>query len=216
LTLARPRAAARVLAATFRAGGQLVRAGPLPLLAWAIIGNVYAMGAWWALAQWLQTTDFFTAPASASNHSNFEGGLAYHSLKVYEAMTANIFQLDPHYSPDSVKVVALLHDICKIHFYEIATRNVEKAPKCWVKVPYYKHAYPSPTLDHAVRSCRLIEKHMRLDDDEYLAIRWHMSAFSESDFEGRKCMAEAMRIPLVLALAQADQEASFLREEITR
>jgi hypothetical protein len=179
-----------------------------------LLGGVYR-GGMNGLVSWLQTTDFFTAPASANNHSNFEGGLALHSLEVHEALTKSIFGYDPHYSPDSVKIVALLHDVCKIGFYEIATRNVEKSPKQWVKVPYYKHGASSP-WDHGVRSLWLITRHIELEEDEALACRWHMSAFSAVDFEGSKCMGEAMKRPLVLALAHADQVASFLREETVK
>lgn len=34
------------------------------------------------LIEWLETTDFFTAPASTKYHGSYEGGLVEHSLNV--------------------------------------------------------------------------------------------------------------------------------------
>ncbi len=36
------------------------------------------------LLAWLETTDFFTAPASTRFHGNYEGGLCEHSVNVWE------------------------------------------------------------------------------------------------------------------------------------
>ena len=38
------------------------------------------------LLSWLETTDFFTAPASTRYHGACECGLVMHSLNVYDAM----------------------------------------------------------------------------------------------------------------------------------
>ena len=38
------------------------------------------------LLEWLQTTDFFTAPASTKFHCACTGGLVQHSVKVYQVM----------------------------------------------------------------------------------------------------------------------------------
>ena len=35
------------------------------------------------LIAWLESTDFFTAPASTKHHGAFPGGLVGHSLNVY-------------------------------------------------------------------------------------------------------------------------------------
>ena len=36
------------------------------------------------LLNYLEKTDFFTAPASGRRHNNFEGGLCQHSINVYK------------------------------------------------------------------------------------------------------------------------------------
>ena len=38
------------------------------------------------LINFLEKSDFFTAPASTRFHGNHEGGLAEHSIKVYEIL----------------------------------------------------------------------------------------------------------------------------------
>ena len=40
-----------------------------------------------AFLEWLERTDFFTAPASTRFHCAFPGGLCYHSLMVYKVLT---------------------------------------------------------------------------------------------------------------------------------
>ena len=39
-----------------------------------------------ALLAWLEKSDFFQAPASTNFHSNFQGGLCSHSVKVYHRL----------------------------------------------------------------------------------------------------------------------------------
>ena len=41
------------------------------------------------LLAYLLESDFFEAPASARYHSSYEGGLAEHSIKVYECLKAS-------------------------------------------------------------------------------------------------------------------------------
>ena len=43
------------------------------------------------LLNYLEKTDFFTAPASGRRHSNFEGGLCFHSINVYKRFVNLLF-----------------------------------------------------------------------------------------------------------------------------
>ena len=43
------------------------------------------------LLNWLETTDFFTAPASTRFHGACECGLVMHSINVYNAMMQHFF-----------------------------------------------------------------------------------------------------------------------------
>ena len=48
------------------------------------------------LIAWLETTDFFTAPASTRFHGAYEGGLVEHSLNVYDAFMKLFGQEEAH------------------------------------------------------------------------------------------------------------------------
>ena len=86
--------------------------------------------------KYLEGSDFFEAPASTRYHGNYKGGLAEHSLNVYEIFKKKNEIYDFGLSDDTVKITALLHDICKTNFYTVSSRNMKKDGK-WIKVPYY-------------------------------------------------------------------------------
>ena len=74
------------------------------------------------LLEWLESTDFFEAPASTHYHGSYPGGLVEHSLNVYyELIGAGRVPGVP--TAETYAVVALLHDICKADFYAQSTRN---------------------------------------------------------------------------------------------
>ena len=89
------------------------------------------------LLAWLETTDFFTAPASTKFHCACEGGLVQHSLSVYHTLMERYFEEGTD-NPESFAIAALLHDLCKANFYKVSTRNVKNEETgSWEKVPYY-------------------------------------------------------------------------------
>ena len=62
------------------------------------------------LLEWLESTDFFEAPASTNYHGSYPGGLVEHSLNVYyELIGAGRVPGVP--TAETYAVVALLHDI---------------------------------------------------------------------------------------------------------
>lgn len=65
------------------------------------------------LLQWIDSTDFFRAPASTRFHGAFEGGLCNHSLAVYESMKFINESWDLGLADDSIALCALCHDLCK-------------------------------------------------------------------------------------------------------
>ena len=90
------------------------------------------------------SSDFFTAPSSTRFHGAYEGGLVEHSINVYHCLVdylsrnraKELYQMD--YSPESVAIVSLLHDLCKINFYVVDYRNAKNDKGVWEKVPYYR------------------------------------------------------------------------------
>ena len=94
------------------------------------------------LVQFIEKSDFYTAPASTKYHLSCEGGLLQHSLNVYDMLKLKAEQ-EPFKSklanvaPESIVIVSLLHDICKTYFYKTTTRNVKNEQTGqWEKVPY--------------------------------------------------------------------------------
>ena len=80
-----------------------------------------------ALLDYLEhKSDFFTAPASARFHGAYAGGLCEHSVNVYHCLTAylerervkELYGLE--YPAESVALVSLLHDVCKLSLIHIS------------------------------------------------------------------------------------------------
>ena len=167
------------------------------------------------LLEWLQTTDFFTAPASTRYHCACPSGLVQHSVNVYEVMMEKHFDPETD-SAESFALCALLHDVCKAQFYKISTRNVknEKTGQ-WEKVPYYtiEDAFP---YGHGEISVFLIERFVRLKPAEATAIRWHMGGFDDAARGGNFSISVAYdKYPIAVKLHLADLEATYLREKET-
>lgn len=97
-----------------------------------------------AFIEYLENSDFFSAPASAKHHCAFPGGLCLHSLNVYKILqdmtnryakksidnpnyqegTDSLKKINVSiYSRDTILIVALLHDLSKINFYEKTSKN---------------------------------------------------------------------------------------------
>ena len=167
------------------------------------------------LLEWLQTTDFFTAPASTRYHCACPSGLVQHSVNVYEVMMEKHFDPETD-SAESFALCALLHDVCKAQFYKISTRNVknEKTGQ-WEKVPYYtiEDAFP---YGHGEKSVFLMERFVRLKPAEATAIRWHMGGFDDAARGGNFSISVAYdKYPIAVKLHLADLEATYLREKET-
>ena len=159
-------------------------------------------------------SDFFTAPASTRYHGAYPGGLLEHSLNVYDCLcdylarprVREVYGLD--YSEESIAIVALLHDLCKVNFYVESTRNV-KENGVWKAVPYYTIDDQLP-YGHGEKSVYIASGYMRLTRDEAFAIRYHMG-FSGTEDPGNVGRALEM-FPLAYATCCADMEAAFLME----
>ena len=166
------------------------------------------------LLAWLDTTDFFRAPASTRFHGACESGLVMHSLNVYHALRERYFEEGD--SEETFAICWLLHDLCKANFYKPGTRNVKnEVTGQWEKVPSYsiEDAFP---YGHGEKSVYLIERFMRLRTAEAVAIRWHMGGFDDSVRGGSRAMGEAFyQYPLAVKLHLADLTATYLLERGT-
>lgn len=161
------------------------------------------------LLQWLEESDFFTAPASTRFHGAFEGGLCMHSLKVYE----NLLKVNADYgfglSEDSMALVALCHDACKANTYKVSSRNVKNDETGkWEKVPYYAFEEQEPFGFHGPKSVFLVQQFIQLTFDEASAIACHMGFSDQANMNSVSAVYE--RNKLAWALHVADEAASWI------
>ena len=164
------------------------------------------------LLEWMESTDFFTAPASTRFHAAYEGGLLEHSLNVYEVLISKHYDKEKD-DLESFTIASLLHDICKAGFYTTEYRNRKNDRGEWEKVPVYAIDDKFP-YGHGEKSVFLIERFMRLKNEEAVAIRWHMGGFDDTARAGSFAIAHAYeRYPLAVKLHLADLEATYLHEQ---
>lgn len=170
------------------------------------------------LLAWIESSDFFAAPASTRFHLSSPGGLLEHSLHVFErmkAICANEATITSGFNEPSMETIAvcgLLHDICKANFYAVEMRNRKNDQGRWEQYPFYVVDDKLP-YGHGEKSVYIISGFMRLSREEAMAIRWHMG-FADNDFRGGGySVGNAFeKFPLAVLLHIADLQATYLDE----
>lgn len=159
------------------------------------------------LLAFLEKSDFYTAPASTRFHGNFEGGLLEHSMKVYEIFKEKVKNSGLNVPEETVKIAALLHDICKTNFYKTDYRNAKNARGEWEKVPYYTVEDTIP-YGHGEKSVMMITEYIKLTPEEKYAIRWHMG-YTEPKEQYNTIGLAFSKYPIALLTHEADLEATY-------
>lgn len=169
------------------------------------------------ILDYLCKTDFFTAPASGKYHLSEDGGLCKHSLNVYYRL---IKILKDEYGDtyaekfdlESITIISLLHDICKINFYKKDTKNV-KINGQWTTEPFYK-VEEQFHFGHGAKSVFMIQHFIKLFLEEALAIRFHMGGleYSGSSFVEPNVADVYSENPIAFYLHLADMEATYIDE----
>ena len=162
------------------------------------------------LVEFLEKSDFFSAPASTRFHGNKEGGLVEHSMKVYEILEQKVnTSIIPITTPkESLIIIGLLHDICKTNFYKIDYRNAKNELGVWEKVPYYTIDDTIP-YGHGEKSVMMLTEYIKLTSEEKYAIRWHMG-FTEPKELYTTIGNAYKKYPIALLTHEADLEATYL------
>lgn len=128
---------------------------------------------------------FFEAPASSRFHGSYAGGLADHSLKVYERLLiayaplkldkkSGYGQMAIKIKPENLIIATLLHDLCKINAY-VRT----KADDGWTN-------NRDKEKGHAKLSISRIKKLIELDKLEEMMIRYHMGVYGLHEFQDKE------------------------------
>ena len=161
------------------------------------------------------SSDFFEAPASARFHLSKEGGLCEHSLNVYDCLKSYLEAprtkeiIGTSYTDESIAIVSLLHDLCKINVYKKGFRNVKDEKGTWQRVDTFEYDDKMP-YGHGEKSVYMITAYMKLTREEAFAIRYHMGYSSTED--PRNISAAFEMFPLAFALSTADSEATYFIE----
>ena len=165
------------------------------------------------LLAWLETTDFFEAPASTRFHLSRPGGLVEHSIHVYHRLH-DLYVFERQNSEnfafiemtkdeeETIAICGLLHDLCKANFYGVEMRNRKNEQGQWEKYPFYVVNDQLP-YGHGEKSVYIISGFMKLSREEAMAIRWHMGFSVGNAFE---------KFPLALLTHMADLQATYLDE----
>lgn len=176
------------------------------------------------LLEYIQKSDFYKAPASTKYHLACPGGLLQHSLNVLDALRGLLsWRSDGNWEyraagkvvdtiqDGSVIMMALLHDICKTHFYGTSTRNQKnEATGKWEKVPFYTVNDRMP-LGHGPKSAMIVKQYTTLTSQEMYAIWHHMGM--NGNYENDNAVGKSIEMyPAVLALQTADMMASRFME----
>jgi GTPase SAR1 family protein len=170
------------------------------------------------LLEFIRKSDFYTAPASTRFHGACEGGLLEHSINVLDCLAekkasdnAIWHKVLVNVQSESIVISALLHDLCKTYFYTTEMRNKKEESGAWVQVPLYTVDDRIP-YGHGEKSVMMIEEYIKLLPAERYAIRWHMGSYEPKELWNT--LGTAMeKYPLILALHEADMEATYLLEK---
>lgn len=114
----------------------------------------------------LEKDGFFTAPAAASHHGSYEGGLFDHSFAVTCQLVDYTQSLGLHWErKESPYIVGMLHDYCKTKLY---TKQEDGT---------FTHTGNVILPGHGSASVALVQQFLQLTFEELMCIRWHMGAF---------------------------------------
>ena len=163
------------------------------------------------LMAWIGSTDFFTAPASTKYHGAYEGGLVVHSLNVYSQLKRLCEFYDCEASPESIAIVALFHDLCKIGDYKTEMRWRKNDQNQWEQYPTYVFNEDFAFGGHGSKSVYLVQHFMKLEPEEAAAINCHMGQWEATQYGNPTAVYERNKLAWLLHVA--DEAASFIIEK---
>ena len=180
-----------------------------------------------ALLAKLESSDFYTAPASTKYHNSVEGGLLDHSLNVYYNLKSLVERkgLKDKISEDSIKIVGLLHDLAKINNYKVYYKNEKRYSDYgskrdeggkfdWVAVKGYTTADASERFifgNHEQTCQYMISAYIPLTYIESIAILHHHGGMGWDSAQNN--VSEVFnRYPLAILLHTADLLSTYIDE----
>lgn len=171
------------------------------------------------LLLYMEENGFFDSPCSTSHHLSNKGGLAEHSLNVYEIAEDLRQTLCPETDSESIIITALLHDIGKMGQFGKPEYVPNMLKGRATKANPNPEPYQSPDkpyavnpdllyIDHEVRSIAIISQYIELTEYEQQAILWHNGLYGPFKYE-----IQGKETPLYMILHWADMWASRVVEK---
>lgn len=163
-----------------------------------------------SLVNWLENSDFFTAPASHAYHGSYDGGLCEHSLNVYDEVQRIIsVYKEINVKADEIIISSLLHDLCKVNFYVKEKRNRKnKETNQWESYDAYTINEKFSYGGHGSKSVFLAQNFIKLTMTEAIAINCHMGCW-----DGNKDVGRAYEKSwFAWLLHVADESATYIKE----
>lgn len=161
------------------------------------------------LVKWLETSDFFYAPASTRFHGAYAGGLLEHSLNVYDELVRLLAAYpEVQASEESVIIVSLFHDLCKVNMYGTEKRNRKDATGKWESYDAYVSDEKFHYGGHGSKSVFILQNYLKITAEEAVAINCHMSCWDGNTSVG----AAYEQYPLAWLLHVADEGATYIKE----
>ena len=159
------------------------------------------------LLLFLDKSDYYEAPASSMYHLNSKGGLAQHSLNVLKVALNHNKLLAKPLDEESLTIVCLLHDVCKVNYYK---ENILKSGKISDAKPYLVE--DKLPIGHSEKSIIILQKHLTLTDEEIMLIRWHMGMFDRAYNQNESYIKKVF--PEALLLHFADWFSSLYLDSV--
>lgn len=141
------------------------------------------------LIDYLQKSDFYTAPATTRYGLSVEGGLCQFTLDIYSIMMQQADLYAPKnkdgvrngvtaddegaFTDENIAVVALLSQLCKIHCYVKDKKNVKVNGK-WEEQEYYRWDEQFKYSGNGPKSVYIIQQFMKIWMEEAQAVTFMM------------------------------------------
>lgn len=160
------------------------------------------------LMSWLESSDFYTAPASTRYHGSHTGGLLAHSLNVYDELKRLLTAYpEVQATEETVAIVALFHDLCKVNFYATEKRNRKNEDGRWESYDAYTIKEKFCFGGHGSKSVFIVQNFIKLTPEEAVAINCHMGSF-----DNQNVGQTYEQFPLAWVLHVADEAATYIQE----
>ena len=169
-----------------------------------------------SLLTWLEINGFYDAPCSTQHHLCCEGGLAEHSLNVYDTMKSLAYSLlsEEEFKNlyKSIVICSLLHDVGKVGQFGkpgyvenyLSKRDKDGNPIRSEAKPYVTNA-ELLNIPHEIRALSIISKFVDLTEEEQHAILFHNGKYTHVGYDLKET-------PLQMMLHFADMWASRVTE----